>query len=55
MTAKTKRRLIQIGHSQALTLPAHWIAGMNLQTGDVLTVLYDTEVRIIAPPKKTQP
>jgi antitoxin component of MazEF toxin-antitoxin module len=54
MTAKTQRRLIRLGDSEAITLPHHWVEGMQLKRGDVLTVLYNTDVVIKAPKREAQ-
>jgi antitoxin component of MazEF toxin-antitoxin module len=46
MVAKTERTITKMGTSEAITLPRHWLDGMELKAGDVVEVLYDETVTI---------
>jgi len=50
--AKTERKVIRVGGSQAVALPPHWLCAFNLKVGDVVDVIYDSVV--IVKPKRAK-
>ena len=50
--AKTERKVIRVGGSQAVALPPHWLCAFNLKVGDVLDIIYDNVV--IIKPKRAK-
>jgi len=50
--AKTERKVIRVGGSQAVALPPHWLCAFNLKVGDVLDIIYDSVV--IIKPKRAK-
>ncbi len=46
MVARTERTILKVGTSDAITLPRHWLNGMELKTGDIVDVTYDEVVVI---------
>ena len=50
--AKTERKVIRVGGSQAVALPPHWLCAFNLKVGDTVEVIYDSVV--VIKPKKAK-
>ncbi|MBS7610378.1 AbrB/MazE/SpoVT family DNA-binding domain-containing protein [Candidatus Bathyarchaeota archaeon] len=47
MTAKTRRKIVKIGPSSFVSLPADWMRGMRLKNGDEVDVFYDGIVVVV--------
>ena len=47
-----KARVIRLGNSLAVILPKDWTRGMEVERGQLIEMVYNGEVRIIAIPKE---
>lgn len=43
----TKRKIIQVGDSLAVTLPRDWLERVGLKKGDEVALVYDKVVKIV--------
>jgi len=49
---RRKARVIRLNKSLAVILPIDWTRGMNIVAGQVIELIYNGEVRVIAIPKE---
>jgi len=47
-----KARVIKLGNSLAVVLPKDWTRGMDVEQGQLVEMVYNGEVHIIAIPKE---
>ncbi len=47
MVVITKRKIIRIGNSKAITLLDGWLQGLNLKEGDRVSVIYNSLLLVV--------
>lgn len=47
MVVITKRKIIRIGNSKAITLLSGWLQGLNLKEGDTVSIIYNSLLLVV--------